>query len=90
MKKFITTILKAVVIDAMIFGFALAMVNAWDNEYEYRLKKEFNYHYEHRFDEEMDYFNPDHLKEIRKLMPEGFRFEDWGYPEFDEIFNKAA
>lgn len=90
MKNIIKTIAKSALLVAISFGFALAMFNAWDNECEYRLKKEFDYRYEHRFDEEMDYFSPDHLKEIRKLMPEGFRFEDWSYPEFDEIFNKAA
>ena len=31
MKKFITTILEAAVIVAMIFGFTAAAVNAWDN-----------------------------------------------------------
>ena len=31
MKKFITTILEATVIVAMIFGFAAAAVDAWDN-----------------------------------------------------------
>lgn len=105
MKKFITTILEAAVIVAISFGFALAVVNAWDNEYEYKLKKEFDSRYEHRFDEEMDLLNPTYLENIRAQMPKEFRFASWGYPEFDvenghcyitdeyqreeEIFNKA-
>lgn len=89
MKKFITTILKAVVIGATIFGFTAVALDAWDNEYEYRLKKEFDFRYEHRFDEEEDLFNLAYIENIQKLMPDGFRFASWGYPKFDEILNKA-
>lgn len=105
MKKFIKTIAKSALLVAISFGFALAAVNAWDNEYEYKLKKEFDYRYEHRFDEEEDLLNPTYLENIRAQMPKEFRFASWGYPEFDvedghcyitdeyqreeEIFNKA-
>lgn len=83
MKKFITTILEAAVIVAMIFGFTAAAVNAWDNEYEYNLKKEFDLRYEHRFEEEMDLLNPIYLDSVKAQMPKEFKFADWGYPEFD-------
>ena len=105
MKKFITTILEAAVIVAMIFGFTAVAFDAWDNEYECKLKKEFDSRYEHRFDEKVDLLNPTYLENIRAQMPKEFRFASWGYPEFDvedghcyitdeyqreeEIFNKA-
>ena len=83
MKKFITTILEAAVIVAMIFGLTAAAFDAWDNEYEYSLKKEFDLRYEHRFDEGMDLLNPTFLDSVKAQMPEEFRFADWGHPEFD-------
>lgn len=105
MKNIIKTIAKSALLVAISFGFALAVVNAWDNEYEYKLKKEFDSRYEHRFDEKVDLLNPTYLENIRAQMPKEFRFASWGYPEFDvenghcyitdeyqreeEIFNKA-
>lgn len=84
MKKFITTILEAAVIVAMIFGFTAATVNAWDNEYEQNLRKEFELRYEHRFENEgVDLLSPTFIESVRAQMPKEFRFEDWGYPEFD-------
>lgn len=83
MKNIIKTIAKSVLLVAISFGFALAAVYAWDNEYEYKLKKEFDSRYEHRFDEEEDLLNPTYLKNIRAQMPKEFRFASWGYPEFD-------
>lgn len=83
MKNIIKTIAGSAVLLAMIFGVTAAVVNAWDNEYEYKLKKEFDSRYEHRFDEEMDLLNPTYLENIRAQMPKEFRFASWGYPEFD-------
>ena len=83
MKNIIKTIAKSALLVAISFGFALAAVYAWDNEYEYKLKKEFDYRYEHRFDEEEDLLNPIYLENIRAQMPKEFRFASWGYPEFD-------
>lgn len=83
MKNIIKTIAKSALLVAISFGFALAAVYAWDNEYEYKLKKEFDYRYEHRFDEEEDLLNPTYLENTRAQMPKEFRFADWGYPEFD-------
>lgn len=105
MKNIIKTIAKSALLVAISFGFALAVVNAWDSEYEYKLKKEFDFRYEHRFDEKVDSLNPTYLEKIRAQMPKEFRFASWGYPEFDvedghcditdeyqreeEVFNKA-
>lgn len=89
MKNIIKTIAKSTLLVAISFGFALAAFYAWDNEYEYKLKKEFDFRYEHRFDEEEDLFNLAYIENIQKLMPDGFRFASWGYPKFDEILNKA-
>lgn len=83
MKNIIKTIAKSALLVAISFGFALAAVYAWDNEYEYKLKKEFDFRYEHRFDEEEDLLNPTYLENIRAQMPKEFRFASWGYPEFD-------
>lgn len=83
MKNIIKTIAKSTLLVAISFGFALAAVYAWDNEYEYKLKKEFDSRYEHRFDEEEDLLNPTYLENIRAQMPKEFRFASWGYPEFD-------
>ena len=105
MKNIIKTIAKSALLVAIYFGFALAAVYAWDNEYEYNLRKEFDFRYEHRFEEEVDFLNPNYLESVRAKMPKEFRFASWGYPEFDvedghcyitdeyqreeEIFNKA-
>lgn len=83
MKKFITTILEAAVIVAMIFGLTAAAFDAWDKEYEGSLKKEFDLRYEHRFEEGIDLLNPTYLDSVKAQMPKEFRFEDWGHPEFD-------
>ena len=83
MKNIIKTIAKSILLVAISFGFALAAVNACDNEYEYNLRKEFDFRYKHRFEEEVDLLNSNYLESVRAKMPKEFRFASWGYPEFD-------
>ena len=82
MKKTLETLGLAVLLVAMLFAITKLSIRALDNQWEARKKADLEYRIEYGAE-----ISPEYLETIRKCMPDGFKFEDWGHPEFDEGSN---
>lgn len=82
MKKTLETFGLAILLVVMIFAITKLGIRALDSQWEARTKADLEYRIEYGAD-----VSPEYLESIRKQMPEDFKFEDWGHPEFDEGSN---
>lgn len=71
-------VLMHAVLAILVIPFTYAAVKAADKQWEYKTRQNLEYMIEHNVN-----IMPEQLDAIKKCMPEGFKFEDWGHPEFD-------
>lgn len=72
-------VLGYIAIALLAVPFTFAAVKVADSQWEYKTRNELEYRISLGYEE----VTPEYLSTIKKCMPEGFKFEDWGHPELD-------
>jgi hypothetical protein len=72
-------VLMYVAIGILAIPFTYAAVKAADKQWEYKTRQKLEYMVNNNYEG----ITPELLSEIKKCMPDSFKFEEWGHPEFD-------
>ncbi len=64
----------------LVFFTAVLTIHAWDQSYTEKLKRDFIRR------SPVERMQPGYLERVKELMPPEFKFQDWGYPEYDKEF----